>query len=91
MTKAERDHQNRVAALGCCACRKDGIENPFVSIHHVNGRTKPRAHMQVLALCAAHHQTGGQEAPSIHPWKTRFEKRYGTQAELLAETLARMA
>ena len=41
--------------------------------------------MRVLPLCGPHHQTGGPGAPSIHPWKARFEAKYGTQAELLAK------
>ncbi len=46
-TAAEKAHWNRVAALGCIACRKDGLHNPLVSIHHVDGRTKAGAHMRV--------------------------------------------
>ena len=42
--------------------------------------------MKVLALCDRHHQTGGEEAPAIHPFKARFEAKYGTQAELLKMT-----
>lgn len=86
MTKAERAHQNRVSELGCIACRIDGIINTWVSIHHVDGRTKKGAHMKVLGLCDRHHQTGGEEAPAIHPFKARFEAKYGTQAELLKMT-----
>jgi len=86
-TKAEKKHWDRVAELGCIACMQDGIHNTHVSIHHIDGRTKPGAHMRVLALCAPHHQTGGQDAPAIHPYRSRFEAKYGTQAELLAKTL----
>jgi len=39
--------------------------------------------MKVLPLCAPHHQTGGEAAPSIHPWKARFEQKYGTQESLM--------
>lgn len=86
-TKAEKKHWDRVAALGCIACLNDGINNTYVSIHHIDGRTKPGAHMRVLGLCGPHHQTGGQKAPAIHPYKAQFEAKYGTQAELLAQTL----
>ena len=83
-TAAEKAHWTRVAALGCIACRKDGLHNPVVSIHHVD---KPGAHFRVLPLCAGHHQdgTGAPGLIAVHPWKARFEARYGTQAELLAE------
>lgn len=86
-TAAEKVHWSRVAALGCIACRKDGLHNPMVSIHHVDGRTKAGAHMRVLPLCAGHHQdgTGAAGLIAVHPWKARFEARYGTQESLLRE------
>ena len=40
--------------------------------------------MNVLPLCGEHHQTGGEDAPAIHPWKRRFVAKYGTQEELQA-------
>lgn len=84
MTKAERLHHDRIASLGCIACRLDGIHTPLVSLHHVDGRTKPGCEMKVLPLCFLHHQGGdGVEFVSVHPWKTRFIKRYGTQESLL--------
>jgi hypothetical protein len=45
----------------------------------------------VLPICAGHHQAGTGPNPSliaVHPDKARFEARYGTQRELLAECLA---
>jgi len=86
-TKDEKALWSRIAALGCIACRKDGWRNLEVSIHHIDGRTKPGAHRKVLPLCYQHHQSGNPDAPSVHPWKARFEARYGTQAELLAEVM----
>jgi hypothetical protein len=90
-TKAEKKWWSKVADRGCAACLKDGIRNTYVSIHHIDGRTKLGAHMRVLALCGPHHQTGGESAPAIHPWKTQFEVKYGTQAELLALTIKELA
>lgn len=83
---AERRFHDRLASLGCIACRIDGNHNPMVSIHHIDGRTKPGAHMRVLPLCAGHHQDG-YGIPgliAVHPYKRRFEDRYGSQYELLA-------
>jgi len=88
VTAAEKLLWSRLAALGCVACAKDGNFNPHVSIHHVDGRTKPGCHQLVLPLCAGHHQDGtGQDKTmvAVHPWKARFEARYGTQAELMDE------
>jgi hypothetical protein len=85
-TKDEKKYHDRLCQLGCIACMIDGVYNPVVSIHHCDGRTKPGAHMKVLALCANHHQDGtepGSGKIAIHPWKKRFEDRYGTQEDLM--------
>jgi hypothetical protein len=77
---------DRLATLGCIACIKDGRFNPYVSIHHVDGRTKPDCHKLVLPLCAPHHQrddTDPLHRVAVHPDKARFEARYGTQEELM--------
>jgi hypothetical protein len=81
-TKAEKELWSRMAALGCIACRLDGRINTYVSIHHLDGRTKPGCHLKVLPLCGPHHQDDGT-AIAVHPWKARFESRYGRQEELL--------
>jgi hypothetical protein len=83
-TKTEKAYHDMLAEIvGCVACRLDGRFNGYGSIHHCDGRTKPGCHMKVLFLCGPHHQTGGQEAPSIHPWVRRFERKYGTQESLI--------
>lgn len=90
-TAEESRFMDAIARLGCIACRKDGWENPDVSVHHIDGRTKPGAHLLVLPLCAGHHQAGTGANPTliaVHPDKARFEDRYGTQIELLAECMA---
>lgn len=91
-TAEERRFMDAIASLGCVACAKDGIANPWIGLHHIDGRTKPGAHLLVLPLCAGHHQDGTGANPTlvaVHPDKARFEARYGTQRELLAE--ARLA
>ena len=87
-SKKEKELWNAIAELGCIACRKDGRFNPYVSIHHCDGRTKPGAHKKVLALCAGHHQdgSGAIDLIAVHPYKARFEAKYGTQEELMEET-----
>ena len=85
-TKSDKEYWDKIAKLGCIACLQDGIFNDYGSIHHCDGRTRPGCHRKVLFLCAPHHQTGGQEAPAIHPYKAQFEEKYGTQLELRAKT-----
>jgi len=84
-TKAEKEYWSKlVSKIGCVACWIDGRYNNYVSIHHIDGRTKKGCHLNVLPLCERHHQTGGEEAPAIHPYKARFEAKYGKQEELKA-------
>lgn len=74
--------------VGCVACLKDGNFNPHVSIHHIDGRTKPGCHSLVLPLCGPHHQQDDTDPAgrvAVHPYKARFERKYGTQEELLAQ------
>lgn len=85
----KRFHDLLCREIGCIACRLDGCINTYVSVHHIDGRTKPAAHWLVLPLCAGHHQdgTGAPGLIAIHPWKSRFERRYGTQRTLLSMCL----
>lgn len=90
VTAAEKAYWDRLAGLGCCACLLDGVFEPDVSIHHIDGRTKPGCHCLVLALCASHHQEGTGKNPhyvAVHPWKKRFEAKYGKQLELMAHSV----
>ena len=90
-SREQRQYHDLLAShIGCIACHRDtaGCErNHYVSIHHVDGRTKPNAHWFVLPLCAGHHQDGTGEGGmiAVHPFKTRFEDRYGSQQSLMID------
>lgn len=45
-------------------------------------------HLFTIPLCPAHHrgQRNDEVCTSRHPYKSAFERRYGTEAELLAMT-----
>ena len=84
-TRKEKLYWNRlISEIGCCICFSHlGIKNnDYCSIHHISGRSKKGCHMNVLALCAPHHITGKGETIPIHPFKKRFEAKYGTQKQL---------
>ncbi len=87
-TKTDKKYWAVVASIGCIACLLDGLFNDQVSIHHCDGRTKPGAHKKVLGLCAGHHQdgTGAPGLIAVHPYKARFEAKYGTQSFLMELT-----
>lgn len=85
-TKAEKDYHDKMAGVGCICCLHDGIYNPHVSLHHIDGRTKPGSHYKVLPLCGFHHQQDDRSGViAVHPNKARFEREYGSQLELLEE------
>lgn len=85
-TKAQKEYHDLLCrVVGCAACRVEGRINLMVSVHHIDGRTKPDAHWKVLPLCAGHHQdgTGAPGLIAVHPWKARFEREYGKQMVLM--------
>lgn len=89
----KRFHDLLAREIGCPACFADtGLRNTHVSIHHLDGRTKPHAHWLVLPLCAGHHQDGyGQPGQiAVHPYKARFEEKYGRQIDLLSQSITEL-
>lgn len=89
VTAEEKRLWDRMAGeVGCIACRVAGLPlSDYVSIHHIEGRTKPGCHQLVLPLCAGHHQQGtgnDKSLVAVHPNKAEFERLYGSQQELLA-------
>lgn len=75
------------------ACRiwHDTEHLNHVSIHHILGRSDSWKHWYVIPLCAGHHQDGtgnpALKGLAVHPWKARFEKRYGDQESLWLKSL----
>lgn len=91
-TKRQSDYHNLLCRnVGCIACRKMGVFNDWVSIHHIIGRSRTNAHWLALPLCAGHHQAGtGQDTSmvAVHPYKAQFEDAFGRQEDLVAECAA---
>jgi len=77
MNKAEKIHCSKVAALGCYIC---GAEP---QLHHIRppgtGIGRRSSHFSVIPLCYNHHLGSF----SIHNRKLDFEKRHGTEKEIL--------
>jgi len=74
-----------VQSLGCIVCRRHGRTETPAEIHHIDGKTKQGAHFHILPLCYFHHRQGSDSElfTSRHPYKRRFEERYGPEMELL--------
>ena len=87
-TKAEQDWLNSIAELGCIVCRQEGYGYVPNEIHHIDGKTKPDAHLKTIPLCYLHHRAGRDcdHYTSRHPFKARWEARYGRELDLLGVT-----
>jgi hypothetical protein len=91
-TADEKRFMGLVGQLGCIVCSEQGYGFREASLHHIDGRTKPGAHMSVIPLCYEHHQGGSGSGMfiSVHPWKRRFEEAYGSQVDLLDKVRERV-
>ena len=80
--KIERERLATIGNMPCYACFQDGRETK-AEVHHIRSQTglglRP-SHFATIPLCPEHHRTGKL---SVHLGKVEFEKRYGTQKEIL--------
>ena len=99
-TALEKILANKIGDIGCICCLNkkwytsgmaEQESTKFVSLHHVEGRTKKWAHAKVLPLCAYHHDTPApshapEELTPIHRGnKKEWIKLNGTEEELLKQ------
>jgi hypothetical protein len=92
MTPAARKARfDRLVEIGCIACLRDPDLGFWVEpeIHHLKGHPyssmgKRAADEYTIPLCAIHHRHGAWGHPGYHQSPRAFERKYGTQAELLA-------
>jgi hypothetical protein len=84
-TAEEKRWMSDVASLGCVVCHREGKGNTPAEIHHLDGKTKLGAHFHIIPLCYFHHRQGSDTKlfTSRHPYKRRFEDRYGPELELM--------
>lgn len=100
-TAAERIVMDALGKLPCIACLQHGKESPLISLHHIDGRTKPGAHMLQLPLCDPHHQHAAPaHVRAEFPWlvpvhadgitggKAEFYRYNGTEQELMIKAYA---
>lgn len=81
-TKAEKERLEIIGNMPCYACFQD-LKEVQAEIHHIRNKTglglRP-SHFDTIPLCYLHHRTG---KVSVHLGKKEFEKRYGTELEIL--------
>ena len=84
-TKAEKQHYDKLARLGCILCRQHGINTTDTptEIHHVRRYGGKRSLAPVIGLCAYHHRLGDN---SYHALGAKgFTKYWGFSPEQLIE------
>jgi hypothetical protein len=84
-TAEERAWMDWIVNFGCIACRIDGTGYVAPCVHHILRGGQRMGHLFTLPLCSGHHQdgTGMPGLIARHPYKTRFEARYGGELVLL--------
>ncbi len=83
-TVQEKAWMDAITALGCIACLIDGHPGTPGAVHHLLRGGQRIGHLHTICLCdPGHHQNGGPLKVSRHPYKARFEERYGSEASLL--------
>lgn len=84
-TVAESAWMDAITTLGCIACYLDGHPGTPGAVHHLLRGGQRIGHLFTICLCDPGHHQQGQAVGLIsrHPWKARFESKYGTEASLL--------
>jgi len=84
VTAKEKAYMGRVAALGCIVC-----DSP-AQVHHIRegqGMAQRASNYLTIPLCPEHHSGGF----SIHKSPRQFTDIYGSELDLLAETIGRLS
>ncbi len=88
MTEDDKQHLDNVASMGCIVCCNLGLGETPAEIHHIGNGTmgKKAGNHEVIPLCHIHHRTGNNGV-AVHAGRKSFEANFGTEQELLAQTL----
>lgn len=74
----------KVAELGCLICRRPAC------VHHIRegqGMSQRARNYLIVPLCPEHHTDGGRGV-AVHADRKTFESMYGSELDLLAQTIA---
>jgi len=88
-TVLEAKWMDSIVEYGCVACKQDipGAPTRPAAVHHIVVGGRRLGHLFTLPLCDPGHHQGGYALGLVsrHPWKARFEAKYGSELELLAK------
>ena len=86
-TQADIAHTDRIARLGCLACRKESRLQVPATFHHIRaglGIAQRNDDWHGIPLCPRHHlATVGRHGEAIEAGKRTWEAKYGTERENL--------
>ena len=84
-TKEEQEWLDKIQNFGCVICQRTFRAFSPAEIHYIEGKEAIGSHFFTIPLCYAHHSAGEDNElfTSIHPHKKKFEKRYGSEYDLL--------
>ena len=87
-TREEREWMDACKRLGCTVCILTGLGNTPADFHHMLKNGKRISHLHGFGLCPTHHDSGLNSGLHVsrHPWRIKFERRYGTEQSLLEKT-----
>lgn len=88
--KEDKKRMDNVANLSCIVCKLFySIDGSPAELHHLVGlqyRSIGKKAKEYIPLCPLHHRLGTKEHPSIHSHPEEFERRFGSQNDLLELT-----
>ena len=86
-TAEEKEWMGAICDLGCIVCLLELDTWTECCPHHIDGKTKPGAHLKTIGLCGRHHQVSGPGYKSRHgDGKYQFGERHGKEEYLLSKT-----
>jgi len=89
MTRAEKQHLDRVSGLGCLVCAELGQPGIPAEIHHIRegqGASQRASHYLAVPLCHACHRG----SKGVHGDRTLLRILKWGELDLLAETIRRL-
>ena len=87
-SKADLARYRKLVDYGCVCCNELGIYTP-PDMHHVLSGGRRMGNKFTIPLCPYHHRgvkaywVDAKDGPSLADGSKPFEKRWGTQAQLL--------